>query len=145
MPRKTVAIRGLDTELYHEVFSMAKKDGKRVADVVNVALKAFIEGDYEEPALSSSSIEIDDNEFVLSIDDEGEIRLSKNDIYEISEGTGEFTIKTSGNLVFEKDVDKNALDKIKGIIVQSGNVKIPKNTYPLLLMKSHINGTIEKY
>ncbi|MFW6121973.1 MAG: hypothetical protein ACOC80_13910 [Petrotogales bacterium] len=124
---------------------MAKKDGKRVADVVNVALKAFIEGDYEEPILSSPSIDIEDDDFVLSIDDEGEIKLSKNDIYEISEGTGKFTIKTSGNLFFEKDVDKSALDRIKGIIVQSGNVKIPKNTYPLFLLKSHINGTIEKY
>ena len=32
MTRKTVAIRGLDTGLYNEVFSMAKKDGNRVSD-----------------------------------------------------------------------------------------------------------------
>jgi hypothetical protein len=48
VPRKTVAIRGLDTELYHEVFSMAKKDGKRVSEVVNTALEAFLNGDHEQ-------------------------------------------------------------------------------------------------
>ncbi len=42
MPRKTVAIRGLDTELYHEVFTMAKKDGRRVSEVMNQALTGFL-------------------------------------------------------------------------------------------------------
>ena len=40
--RKNVAIRGLDNELYNVVFSMAKRDGKRVADIVNMALKEFV-------------------------------------------------------------------------------------------------------
>ena len=57
MTRKTVAIRGLDTGLYNEVFSMAKKDGKRVSDLVNSALKAYIDGDTtpEKPEESVAS------------------------------------------------------------------------------------------
>jgi hypothetical protein len=147
MPRKTVAIRGLDTELYHEVFSMAKKDGKRVADVVNIALKAFIERDYEElPGNMNPFIDdIDEEDFVLSIDDEGQITLSKDDIMDISNEMGPFTIQTSGDLTFEKDVDKEAMDRVNGVIVKSGNVKVPKNCYALLLMKSQISGLIDKY
>ena len=55
MTRKTVAIRGLDTGLYNEVFSMAKKDGKRVSDLVNSALKAYIDGDGATGISASSS------------------------------------------------------------------------------------------
>ena len=54
MPRKTVAIRGLDTELYTEVFSMAKKDGKNVADVVNNALEQYLNNDDPEAATKIS-------------------------------------------------------------------------------------------
>jgi hypothetical protein len=147
MARKTVAIRGLDTELYHEVFSMAKKDGKKVSDVVNVALKAFIDGDYEElPRMPNLLINnANPNDFILSIDDDGEISLSKNDIIEISDDVGPFTIQTSGNLVLEKDVDREALKRINGIIIKAGNVKIPRKSYPSFLMKAQISGSIEKY
>jgi hypothetical protein len=143
MPRKTVAIRGLDTELYHEVFSMAKKDGRRVSDVVNVALKAYIDGDANGDSTSNSSLNlIGDEDFVLSIDEEGNVSLSKNDILELSEGVGGFAIRTSGNLIFEKDVDGEALSKINNIFIKSGTVKI---SYPSLLMKAQINGALEKY
>ena len=82
MPRKTVAIRGLDTELYTEVFTMAKKDGRTVAEVVNNALEQFINNDGPEAvdlggALSNSA------EFILAIDDDGEVSLSKDDIKEM--------------------------------------------------------------
>jgi len=144
MPRKTVAIRGLDTELYHEVFSLAKKDGKRVADVVNKALEEFINGDYDEPSFyeqpANSGID-----FVLTIDDEGEITLSKEDIKEIASEMGPFGIESSGTIIFEKDVDKNALNSVKSIIVKSGTVKVPRKAYPQFLIKCKIQGRLDKY
>jgi hypothetical protein len=144
MPRKTVAIRGLDTELYHEVFSLAKKDGKRVADVVNKALEEFINGDYDEPSFyeqpPNSGID-----FVLTIDDEGEITLSKEDIKEIASEMGPFGIESSGTIIFEKDVDKNALNSVKSIIVKSGTVKVPRKAYPQFLIKCKIQGRLDKY
>ena len=147
MPRKTVAIRGLDTEIYHEVFSMAKKDGKRVSDVVNVALKTYIEMDNGEiPNIPNINMEkLDTNDFVLSIDDDGEVFLSKNDIIDISDDVGPFSILISGNLIFEKDVDKDVLKRINGAIVKGGHVKIPRKSYASFLMKAQISGTIEKY
>ncbi|TFH17696.1 hypothetical protein E4H04_04555 [Candidatus Bathyarchaeota archaeon] len=146
MPRKTVAIRGLNTELYTEVFSMAKKDGKTVADVVNNALEQFINGDGDEQtvmmpggALSNSA------EFILAIDDDGEISLSKEDIKEIAVEMGPFAIESNGSLIFEKDVDKNALAQITRITVKSGTVKVPRTAYAQFLIKCKIQGKLDKY
>jgi hypothetical protein len=144
MPRKTVAIRGLDTELYTEVFSMAKKDGKNVADVVNNALEQFLNNDGSEvigvgATLSNSA------EFILAIDDDGEVSLSKDDIKEIAMEMGPFAIESNGSLVFEKDVDKNALAQITRIQVKSGTVKVPRNAYAQFLIKCKIQGKLDKY
>jgi hypothetical protein len=146
MPRKTVAIRGLDTELYMEVFTMAKKDGKTVADVVNKALDQFINNDgTESVAILSGGALANSAEFVLAIDDDGEISLSKEDIKEIALEMGPFAIESNGSLVFEKDVDKNALAQISRIQVKSGIVKVPRSAYAQFLIKCKIQGKLDKY
>jgi hypothetical protein len=145
MPRKTVAIRGLDTELYHEVFSLAKKDGKRVADIVNKALEEFKNGDYDEPNSFYDQAANSGIDFILTIDDEGEIFLSKEDIKEIASEMGPFGIESSGTIIFEKDVDKNALNNVKSIVVKSGTVKVPRKSYAQFLIKCKIQGKLDKY
>ena len=146
MPRKTVSIRGLDTEVYHEVYSMAKKDGKRVADVVNQALEEFINNDYDEAApVSTDSFANSGAEFILTVDDEGEVSLSKDDIKEIAQEMGPFAIESTGSLIFEKDVDKNALQSLSRIAIKSGAVRVPRKAYPFFLMKCKIQGKLDKY
>jgi hypothetical protein len=145
MPRKTVAIRGLNTELYTEVFSMAKKDGKTVADVVNNALELFINNDGTETVVIPGATLSNSAEFILSIDDDGEISLSKDDIKEIALEMGPFAIESNGSLVFEKDVDKNALAQITRIMVKSGTVKVPRAAYAQFLIKCKIQGKLDKY
>ena len=142
MPRRTVAIRGLDTELYHEVFSMAKKDGKRVSEVVNTALEAFLNGDHKnkgrnEPGDNASS--------VFTLKNDGDISLSKKDILSLKEEVGAFRIETSGRLTFEKDLDKKTLSNIERIVVHDGTVEVPRSLYSQLLIRSDIFGKIEKY
>jgi hypothetical protein len=145
MPRKTVAIRGLNTELYTEVFYMAKKDGKTVADVVNNALEQFINNDGTETAVIPGATLSNSAEFILSIDDDGEASLSKDDIKEIAIEMGPFAIESNGSLFFEKDVDKNALAQITRIQVKSGTVKVPRAAYAQFLMKCKIQGKLDKY
>jgi hypothetical protein len=149
MTRKTVAIRGLDTGLYNEVFSMAKKDGKRVSDLVNSALKAYINGDSSPEKLgelvASGGMVQATGSFVLTLEDEGEVTLSKNDVLDISREMGPFRIESSGTLVFEKDVDSEALRGIEKIVILSGEVKVPKKSYSLFLIKCKIKGRLEKY
>jgi hypothetical protein len=144
MPRKTVAIRGLDTELYTEVFSMAKKDGKNVADVVNNALEQYLNNDDAE-AIAAGVTLSNSAEFILAIDDDGQVSLSKDDIKEIAMEMGPFAIESNGSLVFEKDVDKNALAQITRIQVKSGTVKVPRTAYAQFLIKCKIQGKLDKY
>ena len=144
MPRKTVAIRGLNTELYTEVFSMAKKDGKNVADVVNNALEQYLSNDGTEAVTASQTLS-NSAEFILAIDDDGEVSLSKDDIKEISMEMGPFAVESNGHLVFEKDVDKNALAQITRIQVKSGAVKVPRSAYAQFLIKCKIQGKLDKY
>ncbi len=149
MTRKTVAIRGLDTGLYNEVFSMAKKDGKRVSDLVNSALKAYIDGDATpakpEESVASSVGGQPVGSFVLTVEDEGEVTLSKNDVLDISRDMGPFKIESSGTLTFEKDVDAETLRGIEKIVILSGEVRVPKKTYPQFLIKCQIKGKLDKY
>lgn len=145
MPRKTVAIRGLNTELYTEVFSMAKKDGKNVADVVNNALEQYLSNDETEAVNLTGATLSNSAEFILAIDDDGEVSLSKEDIKEIALEMGPFSIESNGSLVFEKDVDKNALAQITRIQVKSGTVKVPRSAYAQFLIKCKIQGKLDKY
>ena len=142
MPRKTVAIRGLDTELYHEVFSMAKKDGKRVSEVVNQALEAFLNGNHLTNRENSNEGK---GAGVFTLKNDGEISLSKNDIISLKKEVGAFRIETSGRLKFDKDLDKESLKNIDKIVVHDGTVEVPRGIYPQLLLKSEIFGKIEKY
>ena len=146
MPRKTVAIRGLDTELYTEVFTMAKKDGRTVAEVVNKALDQFINSDGPDAVLDLTRGALSNSaEFILAVDDDGEISLSKEDIKEIAIEVGPFAIESNGSLIFEKDVDKNALQQITRIQVKSGTVKVPRTAYAQFLIKCKIQGKLDKY
>ena len=146
MPRKTVAIRGLDTELYTEVFTMAKKDGRTVAEVVNKALDQFINRDGPDAVLDLTGGALSNSaEFILAVDDDGEISLSKDDIKEIAIEMGPFAIESNGSLIFEKDVDKNALQQITRIQVKSGTVKVPRTAYAQFLIKCKIQGKLDKY
>jgi len=137
-PRKTVAIRGLDLELYHEIFSMAKREGKRISDVVNVALQEYID------IVSKNGGDSGDSEsFILRND--GDITLSKRDVIGLNEEVGPFMIENTGRITFEKDIDKTSLKHIENIIIHSGTVEVPKTMYPHFLVKSEIHGKLEKY
>ena len=142
MPRKTVAIRGLDTELYHEVFSMAKKDGKRVSEVMNRALEAYLNGDYHPDSGGNGNGK---SASMFTLKNDGEITLAKADILSLKKEVGRFRIETSGRLTFEKDLDRAALNNIEKIVVHDGTVEVPRGLYPQLLLKADIFGKIEKY
>ena len=140
MPRKTVAIRGLDTELYHEVFTMAKKDGKRVSEVMNAALEEFLNGDHK-----SKGNQGERGASVFTLKNDGEISLSKKDILSLKEEVGPFRIETSGRLTFEKDMDKKTLANIDRIVIHDGTIEVPRGLYSQFLIRSDIFGKIEKY
>ena len=82
---------------------------------------------------------------IQKINNDGFVLLSKKDILGLHSEIGDFIIETSGRLVFEKDVDRKALDYIHSIIINGGTVEVPRELYPLFLLKSENHGKLEKY
>ncbi|MEM2126802.1 MAG: hypothetical protein QXH67_01085 [Candidatus Bathyarchaeia archaeon] len=136
--KKSVAIRGLDLDLYKEIFTLAKKEGKRVSDIVNAALRDFLCNDKTE----NNSLN-DENIFILR--NFGEISLSKFDILSLRKEVGQFIIENNGRIIFEKDIDRETINYIQKIIINEGVVEVPKEHYYQFLIKSEIKGKLEKY
>ena len=141
MPRKTVTIRGLDLELYHRIFSLAKRMGKRVADLMNEAMRFYLEG------CLKTEFDGAPGEQAPTLSNEGFITLSREDVLNLF---GEFNEpivieNNGGKIVFERGIDRKALGCIKRIVINSGTVSVPREVYHLFLLKSEIRGTLEKY
>ena len=137
--KKNVAIRGLNLELYNEIYSMAKKEGKRVSDLINVAIENYIDTNNNKKDGSNE----DEKRFVLR--NSGDITLSKGDIVNLRKEVGSFLIENTGHLTFEKDVDKETIKYIQNIIIKDGLVEVTKKLHPQILIKSEIYGKLEKY
>ena len=119
---------------------MAKKDGRRVAEVMNQALEDYLNGGYKNRSVAE---EENSNSFTLKND--GDISLSKKDVQSLAKAVGSFRIETSGKLVFEKDLDTKTLDSIERIVIHDGTIEVPQSLFPYFLLKSDIYGKIEKY
>jgi len=138
LPRDTIAIRGLDQELYHRIFSKAKKDGKRVADLINEALRNHINLSEGNPYTLG--------EPEPSIQNAGSMTLSRMVILNLHQELGEFHVKNSGRLTLERDVNLETLQCIKGIInTSSGVIRAPRSVYHLIILKSKNHGALEMY
>ena len=134
-----IAIRGLDTDLYNQAFSLAKNSNKNVADVVNEALRMYLIGLDGDERYHDGAVK------VARIKNDGFISLSKKDITALKKEAGEFILETNNRLVLEKDVDRGALDCIQSIVIDGGSVEVPRDIYPLVLLKSDVHGRVEKY
>jgi len=133
----TVLIRGLDRQVYNKLVGRAKELGKNVADLVNEAMRGYVD------ELSNTSEEpIDPKRIIIS---GGPVILSKSDIMGIFGEVGQFRVDNTGELVFDADVDKEAFQRIQRIH-NTGKLRVPKAVHYLALLKAgHIGGTIEKY
>lgn len=138
LPRDTIAIRGLDQDLYHRIFSKAKRDGKRVADLMNEALRNHLSLSRGNPdALSDPG---------PAIENAGSMTLSRMVILNLHQELGEFHIKNSGKLTLEQDVSKETLRCIKGINnSSSGVIRAPRSIYHVIILKSNNHGALEMY
>jgi len=138
LPRDTIAIRGLDQDLYHGIFSRAKKEGKRVADLVNEALRNHLHAGEGNPhSLGNPG---------PTIENAGSMTLSRMVILNLHQELGEFRIENSGKLVLERDVSKETLECIKGITnSSSGVIRAPRSVYHMIILKSKNHGALEMY
>lgn len=136
MANNAVLIRGLDRDLYNTVISRAKQQGKNVAELVNEALLQYLK---ESPAPSHNVF--DTKKLVIA----GSVLLSKSDILGLHEELGNFHLENSGELTFDKDVDREAFQKIEHIN-NTGKLRVPTEVHHFALLKAgHVRGEVEKY
>jgi len=133
-----IAIRGLDKEIYQKIYTLAKQNGKRVSDLINEALKAYIHSQDDPIGLEQQD---------PVIENAGTLTLTKSVIVNIyQELRREFTIRNSGKLFLDSDVTKEALQHVRSIInTSSGVIKAPKHIYHLIVLKAKNYGSLEMY
>jgi hypothetical protein len=131
-----VLIRGLDRNLYNKIVARAKEQGKNVADIVNEAMRAYI----DEGTATMPSV-FDTKKLVFT----GTVSLSKSDILGLHEELGQFQLENSGTLTLDKDIDKEAFRQIERIH-NTGKLRVPSHVHHLALLKvGQVHGEVEKY
>ena len=136
MGNNAVLIRGLDRDIYNSVIAKARQQGKNVAELVNEALSQYMR---ESP--SESQDVFDTKKLVIA----GSVLLSKSDIMGLHKELGNFHLENSGELTFDKDVDREAFQKIEHIH-NTGKLRVPTDVHHFALLKAgHVRGEVEKY
>ena len=136
MSSNAVLIRGLDRDTYNNVVAKAKQQGKNVGDLVNEALVQYMN---QSPAEVPSVF--DTKKLVIA----GSVLLSKSDIMGLHKELGNFHLENSGELTFDKDVDREAFQKIERIN-NTGKLRVPSDVHHFALLKAgHVRGEVEKY
>ena len=136
MGNNAVLIRGLDRSLYNKIVARAKERGKNVADIVNEAMRGYL----DEGSAAAPNV-FDTKKLVFT----GSVSLSKSDILGLHEELGPFQLENSGLLTLDKDVDKEAFHRIERIH-NTGKLRVPSHVHHLALLKvGHVHGEVEKY
>jgi predicted Zn-dependent peptidase len=136
MSNNAVLIRGVDRDTYNSVVAKAKQQGKNVGDLVNEALAQYMN---QSPAESPNVF--DTKKLVIA----GSVLLSKSDIMGLHKELGNFHLENSGELTFDKDVDREAFQKIERIN-NTGKLRVPSDVHHFALLKAgHVRGEVEKY
>src|SRR5208283_5579219 len=119
------------------VISKAKQQGKNVADLVNEALRQYMAASPTE-----SHNVFDTKKLVIA----GSVLLSKSDILGLHKELGNFHLENSGDLTLDKDVDREAFDKIDHI-QNTGKLRVPAGVHHFALLKAgqagHVRGEVE--
>ncbi|HXZ90865.1 MAG TPA: hypothetical protein VEG61_07370 [Candidatus Dormibacteraeota bacterium] len=136
MSSNAVLIRGLDRDTYNNVVAKAKQQGKNVGDLVNEALRQYMD---QSPTETPNVF--DTKKLVIA----GTVLLSKSDILGLHKELGNFHLENSGELTFDKDVDREAFQKIERIN-NTGKLRVPSDVHHFALLKAgHVRGEVEKY
>jgi hypothetical protein len=136
LANNAVLIRGLDRNLYNKIVARAKEQGKNVADIVNDAMRTYVD---EGAALPASVF--DTKKLVFT----GSVSLSKADVLGLHDELGPFQLENSGILTLDKDIDKEAFHRIERIH-NTGKLRVPSNVHHLALLKvGQVHGEVEKY
>ena len=135
LSNNSILIRGMNREIYKKFIGKAKEQGKNVGELANEAMEILLNNGDEKDEL------LDPRKLVIS----GSVTLSKSDIMCIYDEVGKFSVENNGELYFDKDVDREALQHIERIN-NKGKLQVPGSVHPYTLIKiGHVRGEVIKY
>lgn len=138
MASDAVLIRGIDRPAYNKVVAKAKEQGRNVADLVNEAIRSYLN---EGPP---ARLDVYDTKKIV-VEPTGSLALSRHDLVVFHQELGPFQLENGGDLTFEHDVMPEDMQKIGGIH-NTGKLRVPAHIHPHILMKAgRVHGEVEKY
>ncbi|MDK2383540.1 MAG: hypothetical protein QI199_01865 [Candidatus Korarchaeota archaeon] len=140
--KKDVTIRGVDAFLYSRAAEIAKRTGKTMGEVVNEALRLFIDlteglwGGLEPVAegLREAGRRVDYTLSALNptiISDLGELEVTKEDLEQLGRKVVFQRVK---RLSFADDVDAETFERYVALIRECEEVRPPKGVSKLLVL-----------
>jgi hypothetical protein len=109
--KDVTAIRGLETDLYNKMLAKAKETGKNVSELMNEAMKAYLNQVQETSTIFGEN--------------QHNIIISKKDLVEL----GKVMFGGVTNLRFSKDIDKETFENNVVSIENCINVQVPEPLY----------------
>lgn len=140
--RKDVTIRGVDAFLYSRAAEIAKRTGKTMGEVINEALKLFIDlteglrGGLEPvtEGLREAGRKVDYTFSMLNptvISDLEELEVSREDLVQLGRKVIFQRVK---RLTFADDVDAETFERYVALIRECDEIKPPKGVSKLLVL-----------
>lgn len=108
--REVIGIRGLDSNLYQQMLAKAKELGKNVSELMNDALKLYLNQVLAASTIGEGSVNLE---------------LSKTDL----EKLGKVIIRGVVHVKFSEDVDDKTIEEHVVALENCVNVTVPKQAY----------------
>ncbi len=109
--KDVTAIRGLETDLYNKMLAKAKETGRNVAELMNEAMKAYLNQVQETSTIFGENMQ--------------NVKVTKKLLTEL----GKVSFKGVINLNFAKDIDKEIFVNNVQSIENCLNVEVPEHLY----------------
>jgi hypothetical protein len=126
--KDVTAIRGLDSDLYNKMHAKAKEIGKNVSDLMNDAMKLYLDQVLGAPTIYYGTGAVN-------------LKVSKNDLARL----GKVSFKGVKNLRFSEDVDEEAIENHIVSIESCVDVKVPEPIYVSVMKKARGCVNVQSY
>jgi hypothetical protein len=120
--KEVIGIRGLEPNLYNQILVKAKEMGKNVSDLVNDALRRYMDQVLAIPYTAP----------VILGEGATSFRVSKNDL----EKLGKVIIRGAVNVKFAEDVDDATVEEHVVAIENCVSVSVPQQVYISVMKKT---------
>jgi hypothetical protein len=125
--KDVTAIRGLETDLYNKMLAKAKETGKNVSELMNEAMKAYLNQVQETSIIFGESMQ--------------NVEVTKKLLTEL----GKVSFKRVINLNFAKDIDKETFVNNVQSIENCLNVEVPEHLYVDAMKKAKFCQNVVSY